>query len=169
MFALSKKPCAACTVAVAALRRRPLLGLAAGFAVLAAIRPSTPSVAMRLLQVTPPSKTALNNIWHYRSQSTLSGLFSLSPATSIMASLNPPQPAPKWTHTPEEVLRLAKDAIAEERARLDKIGSLKPEECTFESVRPLRHSTFPFQCSWSNAIIGTVLIRLWCCAVARCS
>ncbi|TBU62281.1 metallopeptidase MepB [Dichomitus squalens] len=51
-----------------------------------------------------------------------------------MASLNPPQPAPKWTHTPEEVLRLTKDAIAEERARLDKIGNLKPEECTFESV-----------------------------------
>ena len=52
-----------------------------------------------------------------------------------MASLNPPQAAPKWTHTPEEVLKLTKEAIAEERARLDKIAALKPEECTFESVR----------------------------------
>ncbi|TFK91138.1 metallopeptidase MepB [Polyporus arcularius HHB13444] len=51
-----------------------------------------------------------------------------------MASLNPPQAAPKWTHTPEEVLKLTKEAIAEERARLDKIAALKPEECTFESV-----------------------------------
>ena len=162
---------ATCSVAVAALRRRPLLALGVGVGALAALRPSSvPSAAMRLLQVTPSLHKGLNGISsHYGSQSTLSGLFSLSPATSIMASLNPPQPAPKWTHTPEEVLRLAKDAIAEERARLDKIGSLKPEECTFESVRPLRHSTFRFQCSWSNAIIGTVLIRLWCCAVARCS
>ncbi len=94
-----------------------------------------PGAAMRhwQFQVTPP----LNNLWHYRSQSTLSGLFSLPTANSIMASLNPPQAAPKWTHTPEEVLKLTKEAIADERARLDKIAALKPEECTFESVRRL--------------------------------
>ncbi len=78
------------------------------------------------------------NLWHYRSQSSFSGLFSLSPADSIMTSLNPPQAAPKWTHTPDEVLKLTKEAIEEERKRLDDIGALKSEDCTFESVRSRR-------------------------------
>ena len=112
-----------------------MLGLAVGVGALAAVRPYATSAGMRLFQVTPSSNAALNTLWHYRSQSTLSGLFSLSPANSIMASLNPPQAAPKWTHTPEEVLKLTKEAIEEERARQDKIAALKPEECTFESVR----------------------------------
>lgn len=112
-----------------------MLGLAVGIGALAAVRPYATGAGMRLFQVTPSSK-ALNCLWHYRSQSTLSGLFSLSPANSMMASLNPPQAAaPTWTHTPDEVLKLTKEAIAEERAREDKIAALKPEECTFESVR----------------------------------
>lgn len=92
-----------------------------------------------MLQVThsllPTPARALNGLAHYRSQSTLSGLFSLSTADSIMASLNPPQAAPKWTHTPEEVLKLTKDAIAEYRALEDRVASLKPEDCNFETVR----------------------------------
>lgn len=128
-----------CTVAVATLRRRPLLGLAAGVGALAAIRPLVPGAGMRLLQVTPslnvariPARALQPS---YRSQSTLAGLFSLSQADSIMASLNPPQAAPKWSHTPDEVLALTKAAIDDDRAILDKVAALKPEECTFESVR----------------------------------
>lgn len=58
-----------------------------------------------------------------------------------MASLNPPQAAPKWTHTPEEVLKLTKDAIAEFRALEDSVAALKPEECNFDSVR---HTTLVY-------------------------
>ncbi|PIL22512.1 hypothetical protein GSI_15201 [Ganoderma sinense ZZ0214-1] len=125
---------AACSVAVAAIRRRPMLALGAGVGVLTAARLSLiPSVAMRLGQVTP--SLGLNrNLGHYRSQSSLSGLFPLSPADSIMTSLKPPQAAPKWTHTPEEVLKLTKEAIEEEGNRLDEIGGLRSEDCTFESV-----------------------------------
>ena len=133
---------ATCSVAVAPIRRRPMLVLGAGIGALAAVRPSLiPSAAMRVLQVTP--SIGLNgSLWHYRSQSSLSKLFSLSPADSIMTSLKPPQAAPKWTHTPEEVLKLTKEAIEEERNRLDEIGGLKSEDCTFESVRSRFHATF---------------------------
>ena len=134
-------PRAVCSVAVAALRRRPLLGLAVGVRALAAVRPLVPGAAMRLHQVTPSLNVALapwaRALPHYRSQSTLAGLFSLSQADSIMASLNPPQAAPKWTHSPADVLALTKAAIEEDRAVLDKVAALKPEECTFESVRTL--------------------------------
>ncbi|KAI0822314.1 Metalloprotease [Trametes gibbosa] len=51
-----------------------------------------------------------------------------------MASLNPPQAAPKWTHTPEEVLKLTKEAIAEYRALEDRVAALKPEQCNFDSL-----------------------------------
>ncbi|EMD39827.1 hypothetical protein CERSUDRAFT_81164 [Gelatoporia subvermispora B] len=51
-----------------------------------------------------------------------------------MASLTPPQSAPVWTHSAEDVLRLTKEAIAEERELQDKVAALKPEECSFESV-----------------------------------
>ena len=130
------RPIAACSVAVRAIRRRPLLGVAAGIGALALIRPSVPRAAMRLSQVTPSLPSI--NLPHYRSQSTSAGLFSLSSTNSIMASLNPPQAAPKWTHTPEEVLKLTTDAIAEYRALEDKVAALKPEECNFESVGTAR-------------------------------
>ncbi|KAH9922802.1 metallopeptidase MepB [Epithele typhae] len=52
-----------------------------------------------------------------------------------MPPLVPPQPPLKWTHTPEEVLALTKDTIAADRATLDKLAALAPEDCTFESVR----------------------------------
>ena len=133
---------AACSVAVAAIRHRPMLALGAGVGVLTAARLSLiPGVAMRLGQVTP-SMRLNGNLSHYRSQSSLSGLFPLSPADSIMTSLKPPQAAPKWTHTPEEVLKLTKEAIEEERTRLDEIGGLRSEDCTFESVRPRHDALF---------------------------
>ena len=137
------KPRAVCTVAVSALRRRPMLGVAVGVGALAALRQTLPGAGVHLnsIQLVTPllhPARALNGLSHYRSQSTLSGLFSLSPADSIMASLNPPQAAPKWTHTPEDVLKLTEDAIAEYRALEDRVAALKPEECNFESVGAAR-------------------------------
>ena len=58
-----------------------------------------------------------------------------------MATLTPPQTAPKWTHTPEDVIRLTKDALAEYSATEDSVAALAPAECNFESVR---HA--PFSC-----------------------
>lgn len=54
-----------------------------------------------------------------------------------MSGLTPPQAPATWTHTPEQVTTLTNELIAEDRAFWDKIGSLSPEECTFESVRPI--------------------------------
>ncbi|KAH9891674.1 Metalloprotease [Cubamyces lactineus] len=51
-----------------------------------------------------------------------------------MATLTPPQAAPKWTHTPEDVIRLTKDALAEYSATEDSVAALAPAECNFESV-----------------------------------
>ena len=52
-----------------------------------------------------------------------------------MASLVPPQPAPKWTHTAQEILDLTKAAIAKHKEAEDKVAGLSPEESNFESVR----------------------------------
>ncbi|KAJ7626668.1 metallopeptidase MepB [Mycena polygramma] len=51
-------------------------------------------------------------------------------------AIAPPQPPPDWTHTPEDVARLTKEAIAKHRAVEDRIGDLSrdPEKCTYESV-----------------------------------
>lgn len=51
-----------------------------------------------------------------------------------MASLTPPQPPPTWTHSADDVLRLTKEAIQKDKAALDKVAALKPEECTFDSA-----------------------------------
>ena len=131
------KPRAVCTVAVTALRRRPLLGLAVGVGALAAVRPLLAGAGTVRLPGVTPSLNRAPRTPLYRSQSTLAGLFSLSQPDSQMASLNPPQAAPKWTHSSEEVLALTKAAIDADRAALDKVAALKPEDCTFESVRPL--------------------------------
>ncbi|KAI0030424.1 metallopeptidase MepB [Vararia minispora EC-137] len=51
-----------------------------------------------------------------------------------MRSLVPPQPPPKWTHTAEEIKELTDHAIAAHRVIQDTIATLKPEECTLESL-----------------------------------
>lgn len=55
-------------------------------------------------------------------------------------SLTPPQAAPSWNHTAEDIISLTKDAIAKHKATDDKVGALAPEDCNFESVRPLNDS-----------------------------
>ncbi|OBZ71150.1 Thimet oligopeptidase [Grifola frondosa] len=109
-------------VAAASLaHRRCMLGLAVGVGALAAIR--LPQNLGTLRVVTPTS------LFHR----SLSGLFSPS-TNSRMASLNPPQASPTWTHSAADVLALTKDAIQQERVLHDKVAALAPADCNFESV-----------------------------------
>src|SRR6266576_1618928 len=63
---------------------------------------------------------------------SLSFLSAISPSDSMVASLTPPQLAPSWTHSPQDIKRLTTELIAKERALLDKVGALKPDECNFK-------------------------------------
>jgi hypothetical protein len=72
-----------------------------------------------------------------RSLATIAPIFSLGNDDPIMTKLTPPQAPATWTHTPEQVTTLINELIAKDRALWDKVGSLRPEECTFESVRLL--------------------------------
>ncbi|TFY78786.1 hypothetical protein EWM64_g5225 [Hericium alpestre] len=55
-----------------------------------------------------------------------------------MPALVPPQDAPKWTHSAEDIIKLTKEAIEGERQLHDKVAGLSPEQCTYGSVfRPL--------------------------------
>jgi hypothetical protein len=73
---------------------------------------------------------------YYRLRSFHSALFSaLTPTlTDTMASLTPPQPAPTWTHTADDVMRLTKEAIAKDREVQDEVAALAPESCNMSSV-----------------------------------
>jgi len=51
-----------------------------------------------------------------------------------MANLTPPQPPPLWTHTPEDVLKLTKEAIEKDRVVQDQIAKLPAPECNFDTV-----------------------------------
>ncbi|OJT11543.1 Thimet oligopeptidase [Trametes pubescens] len=51
-----------------------------------------------------------------------------------MSTFDPPQPSPKWTHTPEEVRQLAEAAITDFRDAEDRVAALQPEDCNFDSV-----------------------------------
>jgi len=51
-----------------------------------------------------------------------------------MANLTPPQPPPVWTHTPEEVLTLTKEAIKKDREVQDQVAKLPASECNFDTV-----------------------------------
>ncbi|KII91031.1 hypothetical protein PLICRDRAFT_39628 [Plicaturopsis crispa FD-325 SS-3] len=68
----------------------------------------------------------------HRLSSSFSTLFAST--NTPMASLTPPQAAPSWTHSPEDVLKLTKEAIESEKQLQDKVATLAPEECNFESV-----------------------------------
>ena len=69
-----------------------------------------------------------------RFSSSLSNIFAPSLSSSNMANLTPPQLPPVWTHTPEDVLYLTKEAIKKDREVQDKIGKLPASECNFETV-----------------------------------
>ncbi|KAJ3555465.1 hypothetical protein NM688_g2565 [Phlebia brevispora] len=51
-----------------------------------------------------------------------------------MSALVPPQPAPAWTHSPEDVARITQETIDKDRKLMDKIAALKESDCTFDTV-----------------------------------
>jgi hypothetical protein len=58
--------------------------------------------------------------------------------------LIPPQPPPVWTHTPEDVLRLTKEAIEKDQGVRNQVATLPASECNFNTVstRPPMQSFF---------------------------
>jgi hypothetical protein len=53
-----------------------------------------------------------------------------------MANLTPPQQAPVWGHTPEDVIKLTKEAIGKDREVQDRVAKLPASECNFDTVSP---------------------------------
>ncbi|KAH9080477.1 Metalloprotease [Lactarius deliciosus] len=51
-----------------------------------------------------------------------------------MVNLTPPQPPPVWTHTPEEVIKLTKEAIDKDREVQDQVAKLPASECNFDTL-----------------------------------
>lgn len=51
-----------------------------------------------------------------------------------MTALTPPQVAPSWTLTPEDVRKVTKETLEQDKQWLDKIARLPPSECNFDSV-----------------------------------
>ncbi|KJA24053.1 hypothetical protein HYPSUDRAFT_53952 [Hypholoma sublateritium FD-334 SS-4] len=49
-------------------------------------------------------------------------------------SITPPQAAPIWKHSAEDITKVTKESIEEYRKVMDKIGGLEPNACTFESL-----------------------------------
>lgn len=51
-----------------------------------------------------------------------------------MANLTPPQAAPVWNHSAEDIVKLTKEAIERDRAVQDKVGALDAKDASFETV-----------------------------------
>jgi hypothetical protein len=111
----------------AAVRRRPLTSLGALTVGLAAVNwRSIPYPSTRYI----PPYNPLRLLHH---QNFFAALTSTS-----MSSLTPPQPAPTWTHTADDVMRLTKEAIAKDQEVQDKVAALAPEDCNMSSVSCLQ-------------------------------
>ncbi|KII91059.1 hypothetical protein PLICRDRAFT_684635 [Plicaturopsis crispa FD-325 SS-3] len=48
--------------------------------------------------------------------------------------LTPPQAAPSWNHSPEEILNLVKDTLQAQKRLQDKVATLAPAECNFQTA-----------------------------------
>jgi hypothetical protein len=57
---------------------------------------------------------------------------SSSPESS--PDLIPPQPPPVWMHTPEDVLRLTREAIEKDQRVRNQVARLPASECNFNTV-----------------------------------
>lgn len=127
------------------IRRRTLLSvgaLAAGLAMVHKSPSDFPYALSKYLRVrnlvTLP--TSSSGPWSslpslHRSQSSLSGLFSsLTLPDSTMAALVPPQAAPSWTHSAQDIVDITKREIEKHKAVEDRIAALSPSECNFQSV-----------------------------------
>ena len=50
-------------------------------------------------------------------------------------SIKPPQDAPVWDHTAEQIVSSVKDSVAKHKAAMDKVAALAPKDANFKSVR----------------------------------
>jgi len=69
-----------------------------------------------------------------RSLHSAQGFLSVLTSTDTMASLIPPQLSPTWTHTADDVTRLTKEVIAQDRSVQDRVAALAPDDCNMASV-----------------------------------
>jgi hypothetical protein len=68
-------------------------------------------------------------------RSFFSTLFGTSSSSTLyVADLKPPQPPPVWTHTPEDILSLTKEAIERHREVRDQVAKLRDSECNFNTA-----------------------------------
>ncbi|KAJ3515380.1 hypothetical protein NLJ89_g1791 [Agrocybe chaxingu] len=49
-------------------------------------------------------------------------------------AFTPPQAAPSWDHTADNITQLTKESIEKHRSVMDKVGALDAKDCNFESV-----------------------------------
>lgn len=80
--------------------------------------------------------TTLLRTINTRALSTLQIPFSWSSdiSSNKQMSLTPPQAPPVWNHSAEDITRLTKEFIADNRAVEDKVGALAPKHCNFQSA-----------------------------------
>jgi hypothetical protein len=82
-----------------------------------------------------PSLRAVTRLFSVSSAS--SSIFDTSSFSSFnLANLTPPQPPPVWGHTPEDVIKLTKEAIDKDREVQDRVARLPASECNFDTVSP---------------------------------
>ena len=55
-------------------------------------------------------------------------------SSSSMSSITPLQAPPTWSHTPEELLELTKQALDRVKRIYDEVSALDAKDCNFESV-----------------------------------
>lgn len=85
-----------------------------------------------------PSLKTVTRLFSVSSAS--SGIFDTSSfSSSNMVNLKPPQPAPAWGHTPEDVIKLTKEAIDKDRDVQDRVAKLPASECNFDTVSAKYH------------------------------
>lgn len=128
--------------------RRSCSLLAVGLAVGLATRLEPRGVALRSIAgfrhfITPssgsvhlhPSLRAVTRLFSVSSPP--SGVFDTSSfSSSNMVNLTPPQSPPTWTHLPEDVIKLTKEAIDKDREVQDQVAKLPASECNFDTVSP---------------------------------
>ena len=66
-------------------------------------------------------------------------------------NLIPPQPPPVWMHTPEDVLRLTKEAIEKDQRVQNQVARLPASECNFNTVSTRPMQLF-FSLTWHRSL-----------------
>lgn len=124
---------------LSSLRRRTILGIGA----LAAAGLAT--FAQRhnfgCTRLVTPTASYISRL-HFTQNRSFASLFSSISDSAAMSSLTPPQPAPSWTHSPEDVTRITKETIDKDRKLMDEIAAIKESDCTLENVCRIWHYYF---------------------------